>query len=539
MASKVGLGDANPERDGVRSGTLEENGRVAEGRTDSNSGKEAQTKSIMNASGTSGHVVNNTPEPGLKRVPTVTFSDIKPVTSKSSDVADVDRIAESIERTDFIRGNKIFSVGSGTTINNIVPNRSRTPDAIDPIAFAVHDTAENDHLHFVVGDTLHTPGKTSTLTSPRSSVGSNKSPDLSLPIKEEFGQQIKAVSIPKALEAVMEEGTFNSLPSKILKRENSKNIDPRLPQDDGKLHVLLGATGAVSVFKIKVIIKKLEEIYGRDKIAVQVILTQAATEFFNKKNGKKNKTDKVANDTQNGEGKSAVLEKFSENSAVSLEEDINCTNTNAHNCIELNHIHVWTDQDEWDAWSQRTDPVLHIELRRWADILVIAPLTANTLTKIALGLCDNLLTSVVRAWNPAFPIFLAPSMVSSTFNSLMTKKHLQVIKDEMPWITVFKPSEKVMSINGEIGLGGMMDSNEIVDKIVMQLGGYPEDTEENDIEDGDDDDEDDEKASTTPKEVDDDDEDEDEDDEDDEDDDDDEDDEDDEEEDQISKSTTN
>ena len=41
--------------------------------------------------------------------------------------------------------------------------------------------------------------------------------------------------------------------------------------------------------------------------------------------------------------------------------------------------------------------MLHIELRRWADCLVIAPLSANTLAKCAQGLCDNLLTCVVSA----------------------------------------------------------------------------------------------------------------------------------------------
>ena len=42
-------------------------------------------------------------------------------------------------------------------------------------------------------------------------------------------------------------------------------------------------------------------------------------------------------------------------------------------------------------WQARGDPVLHIDLRRWADICVIAPLDANTLAKIASGICDNLL----------------------------------------------------------------------------------------------------------------------------------------------------
>lgn len=38
--------------------------------------------------------------------------------------------------------------------------------------------------------------------------------------------------------------------------------------------------------------------------------------------------------------------------------------------------------------------MLHIELRRWADLFVIAPLDANTLGKIANGICDNLLVRI-------------------------------------------------------------------------------------------------------------------------------------------------
>jgi phosphopantothenoylcysteine synthetase/decarboxylase len=36
------------------------------------------------------------------------------------------------------------------------------------------------------------------------------------------------------------------------------------------------------------------------------------------------------------------------------------------------------------------DPILHIELRRWADVVLVAPCSVNTLAKIAAGLCDNL-----------------------------------------------------------------------------------------------------------------------------------------------------
>ncbi len=58
-----------------------------------------------------------------------------------------------------------------------------------------------------------------------------------------------------------------------------------------------------------------------------------------------------------------------------------------------------SDADEWRGYaSVGADPVLHIELRKWADVLVVAPLSANSLAKLAHGLADNLLTSTARCW---------------------------------------------------------------------------------------------------------------------------------------------
>ena len=45
------------------------------------------------------------------------------------------------------------------------------------------------------------------------------------------------------------------------------------------------------------------------------------------------------------------------------------------------------------------EPILHIEVHKWSDLLVISPLDANTLAKVVNGICDNPLTSMVRAWN--------------------------------------------------------------------------------------------------------------------------------------------
>ncbi|KAG0685818.1 Protein phosphatase 1 negative regulatory subunit, partial [Pichia californica] len=211
------------------------------------------------------------------------------------------------------------------------------------------------------------------------------------------------------------------------------NVSARLQHDDGKLHILFGACGSISIKKTKLIINKLDEIY-KDKVSIQLILTKSAENFISKN-------------------------EFP------------------------NNIILWRDEDEWSTWNSRTDPVLHIELRKWADILIIAPLTANSLSKIALGLCDNLLTNVVRAWNSQYPILLAPAMVSFAYTSVITKRHVKVIKENMKWIEILKPTEKVMSSYGEIGMGGMMDWNEVVVMIVEKLGGYPEE-EEDDDDDG-------------------------------------------------------
>jgi len=89
---------------------------------------------------------------------------------------------------------------------------------------------------------------------------------------------------------------------------------------------------------------------------------------------------------------------------------------------------VSVDADEWPGQRyRRDDPVLHIELRRWADLFVIAPLDANTLAKLAVGLCDNCLTCVWRAWDVAKPIVLAPAMNTLMWQHPFTRRHLRAL----------------------------------------------------------------------------------------------------------------
>lgn len=46
-------------------------------------------------------------------------------------------------------------------------------------------------------------------------------------------------------------------------------------------------------------------------------------------------------------------------------------------------VNIYRDEDEWTIWQKRGDPIVHIDLGKWADVFVIAPLDANTLAKMS------------------------------------------------------------------------------------------------------------------------------------------------------------
>jgi phosphopantothenoylcysteine decarboxylase len=98
--------------------------------------------------------------------------------------------------------------------------------------------------------------------------------------------------------------------------------------------------------------------------------------------------------------------------------------------LEADGVTVYTDQDEWSMYKERGDPVLHIELRRWADAFLIAPLDANTMAKIANGLSDNLLSCVARAWdfNAGKQFFFAPAMNTCMWEHPFTAEHIKKLK---------------------------------------------------------------------------------------------------------------
>ncbi|MEH2150091.1 bifunctional phosphopantothenoylcysteine decarboxylase/phosphopantothenate--cysteine ligase CoaBC [Nostoc sp.] len=81
---------------------------------------------------------------------------------------------------------------------------------------------------------------------------------------------------------------------------------------------------------------------------------------------------------------------------------------------------AYTDDDFWQPTHSRP---LHIELGEWADVMVIAPLTANTLAKLAFGMADNLLTNTVLA--STCPVLLAPAMNTDMWEQLSVQRNWQ------------------------------------------------------------------------------------------------------------------
>lgn len=127
----------------------------------------------------------------------------------------------------------------------------------------------------------------------------------------------------------------------------------------------------------------------------------------------------------------------------------------------------YRDWDEW-RWTRKGDPILHIELRNWADVYVIAPLSANTLAKIANGLCDNLLTNVARAWNHNKPFIVAPAMNTAMYEHPITKEQVGKLMD---WnFCVIPPVEKELAC-GDFGVGAMASVADVVATTRMYLDG--------------------------------------------------------------------
>lgn len=105
----------------------------------------------------------------------------------------------------------------------------------------------------------------------------------------------------------------------------------------------------------------------------------------------------------------------------------------------------------------------HIELARWADLILIAPASANTVARLAAGLSDDLLTTVVLASKA--PVWLAPAMNQQMWANALTQRNLQTLTDY--GMQVIQPDAGEQAC-GDVGLGRMPEP----EALAIQVANY-------------------------------------------------------------------
>ncbi len=110
------------------------------------------------------------------------------------------------------------------------------------------------------------------------------------------------------------------------------------------------------------------------------------------------------------------------------------------------------------------DPLVHIEIGDWADVFVIAPLTANTLAKIANGVADNLLTTSFLACDKKKVVF--PAMNVKMYNSSITQENIKKLKAHN--IEVIEPEIGELACGYE-GKGRLPSEDKIFDIITRDI----------------------------------------------------------------------
>jgi phosphopantothenoylcysteine decarboxylase/phosphopantothenate--cysteine ligase len=175
-------------------------------------------------------------------------------------------------------------------------------------------------------------------------------------------------------------------------------------------HILLGVTGSIAAYKAADLASKLTQAGAQ----VDVILTAAAQKFV------------TPLTFQSVTGRTA-----------------------------------FTDADLWGNEAH----VLHVGLGHNADLLVIAPCTADTLAKLAHGLADNLLT--VTALAAACPLLIAPAMDGGMLDAAATRENLATLVQRD--VFVAGPAEGHLA-SGLSGRGRMVETAELIGHMRMILG---------------------------------------------------------------------
>ena len=168
-------------------------------------------------------------------------------------------------------------------------------------------------------------------------------------------------------------------------------------------NILLGVTGGIAAYKSAEIVRGLK----KARSSVRVVMTQSAEEFITP----------------------LTLQALSGNPVST---------------------------DLLDAKAEAA--MGHIELARWADAILIAPATANTLAKLSSGRADDLLSSITLAFDG--PIGLAPAMNQAMWKDERTQSNIQNLEHKN--FSLYGPGSGEQAC-GDVGLGRMLEPPEIIE----------------------------------------------------------------------------
>lgn len=122
------------------------------------------------------------------------------------------------------------------------------------------------------------------------------------------------------------------------------------------------------------------------------------------------------------------------------------------------HSSFTNDEDDNAVWNN------HVELGLWADLFIIAPATANTLSKMANGVCDNLLMATYLS--AKCPVYFAPAMDLDMYKHPSTLRSFQILKS---FGNVMIPATSGELASGLVGEGRMAEPEDIVDFIEKHI----------------------------------------------------------------------
>ncbi|MGZ8142956.1 MAG: bifunctional phosphopantothenoylcysteine decarboxylase/phosphopantothenate--cysteine ligase CoaBC, partial [Methylosarcina sp.] len=105
----------------------------------------------------------------------------------------------------------------------------------------------------------------------------------------------------------------------------------------------------------------------------------------------------------------------------------------------------------------------HISLARWAEVMIIAPATANVIAKLSHGLADDLLTTLYLA--ATSPVYIAPAMNQAMWAKPVTQDNMKTLRRHGVHIIGPEPGEQAC---GETGLGRMSEPSEICSRLISQ-----------------------------------------------------------------------